>query len=67
MDSPEGLAGAINVRLYPIHGRIGATTRAGGNETSSRPPNDLGGALRYALALAKRRYRRSYDAAPAAA
>ena len=42
--------------------RPGATTRAGNNETSSRPPIDLGGALRYTQALAKRRYRRSYVA-----
>jgi len=41
---------------------MGAITRAGDNETSSRPPKDLGGALRYSPALAKRRYRRSYDA-----
>ena len=36
--------------LRPGYGRPGATTRAGDNGTSSRPPKELGGALRYALA-----------------
>ncbi len=55
---PERSASAY----LPAFGMAGRDDPRGSNETSSRPPVDLGGALRYAPASAKRRYMRSYDA-----
>jgi len=51
---------AINVSFIPGTAQPGAMTGAGDNETSSRPPKDLGGTLRYAPAL-QAAVSRSYD------
>ena len=54
MDSPGGdepmnrLSGAIYAGLIPEGGASGAVTAWGLKDTSSRPPEDLGGALRRA-------------------
>jgi len=47
---------AINVSFIPGTAQPGAMTGAGDNETSSRPPKDLGGTLRRTLRTALRSY-----------
>jgi hypothetical protein len=53
--------------LKPSCCRLGAMTHTGDNDTSSRPPNDLGGASAVYVCLANGDTTWSYDAAKLAA